>query len=261
MKKSSMASAIGAAVLVGGLTAPSVALAEFSANIGATSNYVWRGASQTGNSPAIQGGIDYEHGSGFYAGTWVSNVDFGSSAEIELGEDGFPVDGLVSVRNNSEYEADFYLGWGMDLTDDLSIDLGYTYYYYGQIESGADFGEIYGSVGFMWFEVGAYYTVNDQADGDDADINPFVAGDFFYYGKFSIDLAENWSLSLTAGSYMFENDGAFDDTDYDYAYAQADITRSGGDFGDVTLSVSDADSDSADGNGNAKVFISWTKGF
>ena len=47
-----------------------------SANIGVVSNYVWRGITQTDDKAAVQGGVDYSHSSGFYAGTWVSNVDF-----------------------------------------------------------------------------------------------------------------------------------------------------------------------------------------
>ncbi|MBD3808147.1 MAG: hypothetical protein IE880_05460, partial [Epsilonproteobacteria bacterium] len=49
----------------------------YSANMAFTSNYVWRGLTQTDNSPAIQGGIDIGY-KGFYAGVWGSNVEFGS---------------------------------------------------------------------------------------------------------------------------------------------------------------------------------------
>jgi len=52
--------------------------AAVEANIGATSNYVWRGVTQTNDAVAVQGGIDYRHEVGFYAGTWASNVDFGN---------------------------------------------------------------------------------------------------------------------------------------------------------------------------------------
>lgn len=54
-------------------------------NIGATSDYVFRGVSQTLEDPAVQGGVDATFGS-FYAGAWASNVDFGddTSAEIDL---------------------------------------------------------------------------------------------------------------------------------------------------------------------------------
>ena len=59
------------------LSTQAFAVEGLSANVGATSNYLWRGVSQTANAAAISGGIDYEADSGFYAGTWASNIDFG----------------------------------------------------------------------------------------------------------------------------------------------------------------------------------------
>lgn len=47
----------------------------YSFNIGATSDYVFRGVSQTSNDPAIQGGVDVAWGI-LYAGIWASRVDF-----------------------------------------------------------------------------------------------------------------------------------------------------------------------------------------
>ena len=63
------------------LGAPLVAQAEdsphnFTANVSLTSNYVFRGISQSSGGPAIQGGFDYSHASGFYLGTWASNVSW-----------------------------------------------------------------------------------------------------------------------------------------------------------------------------------------
>ena len=49
---------------------------SFSANVTAVSDYVFRGITQTDSHPAIQGGFDYAHASGLYAGLWASNVDF-----------------------------------------------------------------------------------------------------------------------------------------------------------------------------------------
>src|SRR5690242_19837831 len=51
-------------------------------NIGFFSQYIFRGLTQTDRDPAAQGGFDYSHSSGFYLGTWASNIswlrDFGS---------------------------------------------------------------------------------------------------------------------------------------------------------------------------------------
>jgi uncharacterized protein (TIGR02001 family) len=83
MKKTLIATALMAAI-------STTALADISGNVGMTSDYVFRGISQTDNQMAIQGGLDYEHPSGLYVGTWASNVssDFfngtGNDPQIEL---------------------------------------------------------------------------------------------------------------------------------------------------------------------------------
>ena len=59
------------------LAGAGVAQAELSANLGVQSNYYFRGITQTDDKAAVSGGIDYAHDSGFYLGTWLSNVDFG----------------------------------------------------------------------------------------------------------------------------------------------------------------------------------------
>ncbi|HRQ61874.1 MAG TPA: TorF family putative porin, partial [Alphaproteobacteria bacterium] len=58
---------------------------EFSASAALVSEYAFRGISQSDEHPALQGSIDYEHESGFYAGVWGSSVDFndGSEATVE----------------------------------------------------------------------------------------------------------------------------------------------------------------------------------
>jgi uncharacterized protein (TIGR02001 family) len=242
------AAAISAAILTGGLaTAPAV-WADFSANIGVTSNYVWRGASQTQNKPAVQGGVDYASDIGIYAGAWASNVDFDSESNA-----------------GGEYELDGYFGWGMDFTDNIGLDLGYVYYHYGMLESGSDFGELYGSVSLWWFKLGAAGTVNDQKDSADSKTATFVAGDFAYWGAVSVPMGEAWSIGGTLGQYLFTNDDVTignegRPTDYNYVWWQIDLTRSMAEYGDIALSVSQAEKQ-ADGNDSAKVFIGWTKGF
>ena len=91
------------------LSTQAVAVEGLSANVAATSNYLWRGVSQTANAAAISGGIDYADDSGFYAGTWASNIDFGDDASAEL---------------------DFYLGFSGQLSEDVAYDVGYIYYAY-----------------------------------------------------------------------------------------------------------------------------------
>ena len=68
---------------------------EWSANASMTNNYIWRGLTQSENEAAVQGGIDYAGDSGFYMGTWASNVNYG-------GGDTF------------SYEHDIYAGYAFD---------------------------------------------------------------------------------------------------------------------------------------------------
>ena len=82
MKKSIVLATAVATALTSG-----VAFAELTANASITSNYIWRGVTQTSDQAAGQGGIDYGFGPGFYVGTWASNVDFsgtGDGYEMDL---------------------------------------------------------------------------------------------------------------------------------------------------------------------------------
>lgn len=71
-------------------TAPATMAADksfsLSGNVALTTDYVWRGISQSNEEAAIQGGFDFEHKKGFYAGIWGSNVNFldGDQAQVEI---------------------------------------------------------------------------------------------------------------------------------------------------------------------------------
>jgi uncharacterized protein (TIGR02001 family) len=80
-------------------------------NVGVFTSYRFRGIDQTFGKPAIQGGIDYSHSSGFYVGNWNSNVNQGA---------GFP---------GGNIEMDLYGGW-KNTWGDWGLDIGDIYYYY-----------------------------------------------------------------------------------------------------------------------------------
>ncbi|HEY7740572.1 MAG TPA: TorF family putative porin, partial [Steroidobacteraceae bacterium] len=67
-----------ALVAVGLLCATAAANAEVSYTVTAVSDYDFRGVSLSAKDPALQASIDYAHDSGFYAGAWASNIDYGS---------------------------------------------------------------------------------------------------------------------------------------------------------------------------------------
>ena len=70
------ASMLLGAAIVGTSAVPRAAQAQaLSANVGVVSDYRFRGVSQSFRRPALQGGVDWAHDSGFYLGTWASTVD------------------------------------------------------------------------------------------------------------------------------------------------------------------------------------------
>jgi len=86
-------------------TADSTSDSEWSVsgNIALTSDYVFRGYTQTDGDPAIQGGFDVGHSSGLFAGVWGSNVESDPAAPINY--------------DGANVELDVYLGWKGKITD------------------------------------------------------------------------------------------------------------------------------------------------
>lgn len=197
---------IAAAVLAAS-SFSSVALAEVEANIGVTSNYVWRGVSQSGDSASVSGGLDFSSESGFYAGTWAGSLGEGSGSEVDL-----------------------YLGYAGE-AGNFGYDVGYIYYGYPDLDDG-NFGELYfnGSLGDFGF--GVAYTVNSEVSKG----STFDSGDIYYNASYGFDLPNEYALGLTVGYYDFDAG-----VDVDYAHVQADLSK-----GDFTFSLSKAQSDSGD---------------
>ena len=87
---------------------------SFSANVGIYSDYIFRGYTQTQNNPALQGGMDVEHSSGFYAGTWASNVEWTTAG---------------GTMNENSLEVDVYGGYALELAG-VGVDVGVLQYLY-----------------------------------------------------------------------------------------------------------------------------------
>jgi uncharacterized protein (TIGR02001 family) len=83
-------------ILLGMLTLGQASDWSTSGNLALTSDYVFRGITQTDTGPALQVGVDVNHSKGFLAGAWVSNVDKDSYA-------------------NASMEVDLYIGWNTTL--------------------------------------------------------------------------------------------------------------------------------------------------
>jgi uncharacterized protein (TIGR02001 family) len=84
----------------------------FTANVSLVSDYRYRGLSQTNRRPAIQGGFDYAHESGFYVGnwnssiSWISDADKSVSAPVEMDFYG----GFKNTFKTGEYEFNYDVG-------------------------------------------------------------------------------------------------------------------------------------------------------
>ncbi|MXO62484.1 TorF family putative porin [Qipengyuania oceanensis] len=83
---------------------------EVSGNVALVTDYRFRGVSLSAGDPAIQGGIDVTHSSGFYVGTWASSIEGGSAY--------------------GEMELDIYGGWSGDVAEGVALDVGLLYYMY-----------------------------------------------------------------------------------------------------------------------------------
>ncbi|MFT5571501.1 MAG: hypothetical protein ACI9FR_000418 [Cryomorphaceae bacterium] len=135
--------ALSASLLLATGFAATSAQAEVSANVAIQSDYVWRGISQNAEDPSIQGGFDYAHESGFYAGVWGASVDFGGAESTE---------------------GDIYFGFSGETEGGFGYDVGYIEYtYHGQDgASDSNFTEYY--VGGSYAGFGLTYYIGDEFD-------------------------------------------------------------------------------------------------
>jgi len=161
MRKSLITTAV-----LGALAAPSFVFAADAApapdltvayNVGLYSQYIFRGLTQTNNNPAIQGGIDLTHSSGFYLGAWASNVNW-------------TVDS--TYYTSGSLEVDLYGGYRYNFGDSgLGIDVGALQYLYpgslakdsGVTKPDANTTEIYGAVNYKWLQAKISSVVSDHA--------------------------------------------------------------------------------------------------
>ena len=217
---------------------------SISANIGVVSNYMWRGVTQTLDDPAVQGGLDYAHVSGFYLGTWASNIDWG-------GED-------------PNYELDFYGGYGGAVNEAFSYDLKLAYYAYPDGRD-SDFAEVSASGTFYGFTLGLAYTLSGENDG-----GLFDDDDLYYYASFDYDaLPYGLAFNLRAGYYDFRHDtvllnNGWESESADYWHYGASLSKDAGDFGTFSLNwdQNDGDPDSPGGYDNdPKIWVGWLKEF
>ena len=148
------------------------------ANVSLASDYRFRGISQTNKQPAISGGFDVAHSSGFYVGNWNSNIDadFFQGANIEM---------------------DFYGGYKGTLGD-FGYDLGGIYYYYpgsGRASNTAVIknAELYAGASYGPVSVKFYYPLGDFFNAEQLYAGGNAGGSYY------IDLSAGYDLGAGFG--------------------------------------------------------------
>jgi len=176
------------------LAVAGAANAGFSVTPTVTSDYDWRGISQTMEDPAFQLGVNWTHDSGFYLGAWGSNVDFGISKPA--------------------VEVDFFGGFaGHDATESFAYDVGVNYYTY--VDKGSfNFVELYAGITKGPFAAKVWYSPEFAGDGNDSAI--YTEGNVTYPLPSGLSLLAHVGYSF--GSY-WDNGGEYLDYSAGVGYA------------------------------------------
>lgn len=204
---SRLAPFVSAAVL---LTATGAAHAEITGNASVVSKYIFRGVVEDGRT-AFQGGLDYSHDSGFYAGTWFSTLDYSAEAD-----------------NPDNNEIDLYAGYSAS-AGDFGYDVGLLYFYYtgsGENASGvedadANVPEAYAAGSYGPVGLSVNYALDDATWTN--------AGDTYISLSFEYGLPSDFTVAADAGYYVYAKDGEF--------IAETADSEDGG-FRDATISLS-----------------------
>lgn len=258
-----------AAAVIGAFSLPTVAQAEDAApasplsfNVGVTSDYLFRGVSQTHGRPAIQGGIDFAHPSGFYVGAWGSNITW-----------------VKDFLGSGRTEIDVYGGY-KNTVGDISYDVGYiTYNYPGRgsaipgILANPNTQEVYASVGYKWLTAKYSYATSSHFIGwyGGQNFDQKTRGSDYLELNASYDLGDGWTLIGHVGHQKIKNWNTNVYTSASYTDWKIGATKDVG-FGVIGLSYSDTNTSGTCtpsggtnpycwGNGNFVSGVGPTSGF
>jgi len=214
MKKAITTTAITSLLAASTISFQALATEGLSANVAMSSNYLWRGVTQTDDAAAISGGIDYAHSTGFYTGAWTSNVDYGDDRSAEL---------------------DLYGGYSANINNSMSYDIGFIYYAFpDEGTNDANSSELYGNFSFNDLTLG----IAILTTGKDADI----ADSIYASADYSLILSNEAEIAFHLGSYS--GDWLTDDyIDYGVSLNKdgyslgASATNLDGSAGDIKLYV------------------------
>jgi uncharacterized protein (TIGR02001 family) len=221
-----------ALAVAGALSSPLIAVAaeptpehSFSGNFTIASEYIYRGIGQTNRKPALQGGFDYAHSSGLYAGIWGSNVSWLSDMSA------------TGAKISSSVELDVYGGFKGTFADDFSYDLGVlTYNYPGSYYSGfvdADTTEVYVGLGWKWLSAKYSYTTSSHIFGWTGTSGEKTRGSDYLELNAAYDLGDGWGVSGHVGHQKIKHN-----SDASYTDWKIGVTKDVG-FGVVGLAYID----------------------
>ncbi|TAH42474.1 MAG: porin [Betaproteobacteria bacterium] len=215
-------------------TAHAEETSPFTANVGLVSDYAYRGWSQTDEKMALQGGFDYAHSSGLYAGAWGSNVSWLADADDKV---------------SNSLELDLYAGYKGKLGD-FGYDVGLLQYYYpGSYPKGFNSpNTLEGYVGVSWeFLTFKYsYAFTDLFGAKNSD-----GSQYFDLGA-SYEVMPGLKVAAHIGRQKIENGTSYNDW-------KLGVTKSLGGF-DLGLHYVDTDVDHAD-LADERVILSISRAF
>jgi len=164
-------------------------------NVGLFSEYVFRGYTQTHNDPALQGGVDYEHSSGFYLGLWASNISWIRDAD--------------QSDSGHSLEVDVYGGFANEIGDTgIGYDVGFLQYFYpGELkttEAAANTLELYAGLNYKDFGITYYEVVSDAAwtwgQAQDVSTEDKANGTFYVSVDYEHDIGQYIGVSGLTGT-------------------------------------------------------------
>jgi len=178
---------------------PAAPDSTFTGNAGVYSQYIFRGLAQTNGDPALQGGLDYAHSSGFYAGAWGSNVSWLRENITTTAAPCTPLLPCVagSYAQGGSLELDLYAGYKGSFASDFTYDVGILKYWYpgtvtaiGQNTSTlynvkADTTEVYAALGWKWLSAKYSHSLGDTFGTDSAN------------GTYYLDLSATYPVAET----------------------------------------------------------------
>lgn len=199
----------------------------FTGNLGFASEYRYRGISQTNFKPALQGGFDYGHASGFYLGTWGSNVSW-------IGDQRLDATGSL--------EWDWYGGYKTTI-DDVTLDVGGLYYWYpgkypskwAASYSKPDTFELYVAGTYKFVTLKYSYGLTDIFGNKDS------KGSSYTDLTANYELGEGWTLVAHAGYQYIPGTTGRSASDASYADWKLGVTK---DLGVATVGLSYIDTNS-----------------